>query len=284
VGYHYEDVDLVVRSQKSEIRSQKSEVRSQKSEVRNQKSEIKKGNVGRREGWKGSEWGIGISEFGIKRLENGRKNKEKRKNEIDREELIDLAYESFCGNLERLRENFDVKTICMHGSPLSRFDNRIIWEKYDYRELGIIGEPYLDVDFSEVFYLTDTGRRWDGVSVRDKVGSRQYEVSRRKAEDRSQRSEGGNQKSEIRNQKSEIRSQRAGKLMNEEKMTLNEKLGLRFRSTGDIIETACNGLLLDRIMITVHPQRWSDSFIPWFKEFVWQNVKNQVKKYVVRSM
>ena len=113
--------------------------------------------------------------------------------------------------------------------------------------------------------------------MRDKVGSRQYEVSRRKAEERRQKSEGGNQKSEI-------RSQRADKLMNEEKMTLNEKLGLRFRSTGDIIEAVYQGLLPDRIMITLHPQRWSDSFVPWFKEFVWQNVKNQVKKYVVRSM
>ena len=32
-------------------------------------------------------------------------------------------------------------------------------------------EPYLDTDFSRTFYLTDTGRRWDGykVSVRDKI-------------------------------------------------------------------------------------------------------------------
>ena len=35
----------------------------------------------------------------------------------------------------------------------------------------IENEPYLDTDFSQVFYLTDTGRRWDGykVSVRDKI-------------------------------------------------------------------------------------------------------------------
>ena len=71
--------------------------------------------------------------------------------------------------------------------------------------------------------------------------------------------------------------------MNEEKITLNEKLGLRFRTTQDIIEAAEGGLLPDRIMITVHPQRWSDSFLPWAKELVWQNVKNQVKKYVVSS-
>ena len=39
--------------------------------------------------------------------------------------------------------------------------------------MGIVGEPYFDVNFDEVFYLTDTGRKWDGVnvSVRDKVKS-----------------------------------------------------------------------------------------------------------------
>ncbi|NLI55995.1 hypothetical protein GX420_03290 [bacterium] len=59
----------------------------------------------------------------------------------------------------------------MHGSPKSPFDNKAIWDKYDYLELGIIGEPYFDVNFNEVLYLTDTGCRWDGwkVSVRDKM-------------------------------------------------------------------------------------------------------------------
>ena len=57
-----------------------------------------------------------------------------------------------------------------HGSPRSRWDNQKIWQKYDYKKLGIIGEPYFDIDYNQVFYLTDTGRRWDGwkVSVRDK--------------------------------------------------------------------------------------------------------------------
>ena len=59
----------------------------------------------------------------------------------------------------------------MHGSPRSKYDNKEIWEKYDYKNLDLIGEPYYDVDFNQVFYLTDTGRMWDGqkVSVRDKV-------------------------------------------------------------------------------------------------------------------
>lgn len=73
--------------------------------------------------------------------------------------------------LTKFRNFYPVNTICMHGSPMSRWDNRDLWNKYDYRKYGIIAEPYYDVDFSKVFYLTDTGRRWDGdkVSIRDKV-------------------------------------------------------------------------------------------------------------------
>jgi len=88
-----------------------------------------------------------------------------------KERLIDGAYVEFCKNLEYFRTFYPVKTICMHGSPLSKYDNRDIWNKYDYKKLGLIGEPYFDIDFSKVLYLTDTGRCWDGdkVSVRDKV-------------------------------------------------------------------------------------------------------------------
>lgn len=84
---------------------------------------------------------------------------------------IEWAYELFVENLEKIRTIVPVTTICMHGSPLSRFDNREIWKKYDYRELGITGDAYLDIDFTQVAYFTDTGRRWNGeeVSIRDKV-------------------------------------------------------------------------------------------------------------------
>ena len=86
---------------------------------------------------------------------------------------VEEAYEDFCRNLERLRVLVPVRSICMHGSPRSPWDSRDIWKKYDYHTLGIECEPYLDTDFSETFYLTDTGRRWDGwkVSVRDKIPS-----------------------------------------------------------------------------------------------------------------
>jgi len=84
---------------------------------------------------------------------------------------IDKAWDEFRFHLDALRKLVDVKTICMHGSPRSKFDNKEIWNKYDYKSLGIIGEPYYDINFDNVFYLTDTGRHWDGwkTSVRDKV-------------------------------------------------------------------------------------------------------------------
>lgn len=86
---------------------------------------------------------------------------------------LDKAIQDFDKNLKALRALAPVNTICMHGSPMSKYDSKDIWKKYNYREFGIIGEPYFDTDFKNVFYLTDTGRCWDGhkVSVRDKVDS-----------------------------------------------------------------------------------------------------------------
>lgn len=75
--------------------------------------------------------------------------------------------------LDKLRTFYPVKTICMHGSPMSKWDNRDLWKEFNYQDYGIIAEPYFDIDFDKVFYITDTGRKWDGnkVSVRDKVKS-----------------------------------------------------------------------------------------------------------------
>jgi hypothetical protein len=81
------------------------------------------------------------------------------------------ALELFEKHLKELRYLAPINTICMHGSPKSAYDNKDVWQNYNYKDYGIIGEPYFDVDFDELFYVTDTGRMWDGfkVSVRDKV-------------------------------------------------------------------------------------------------------------------
>lgn len=86
---------------------------------------------------------------------------------------FEKAYEDYQKNLAYFRKYYPVTTICMHGSPLSKWDNRRIWEKYNYKKDGIIAEPYFDTDFNKVFYLTDTSRHWNGndYSVRDKVQS-----------------------------------------------------------------------------------------------------------------
>jgi hypothetical protein len=84
---------------------------------------------------------------------------------------VEKAYGEFSEQLKLFREVVPVTTISMHGSPLSPYDNRKIWKYYNYRSLGIVGEPYFDLDFNQVFYITDTGRRWDGhrFNVRDKA-------------------------------------------------------------------------------------------------------------------
>jgi hypothetical protein len=140
---------------------------------------------------------------------------------------MELAYEDFKRNLESLRKLTPVSTVCMHGSPLSGIDNLDLWKRYDYRELGVIGEPYLDVDFDEVFYLTDTGRRWDGeaVSVRDKVKAQSNHLAqsrrdaKKKQDDlddldgwrdvRGRRSDVGRGKTDVRGPRSDVGCPRA---------------------------------------------------------------------------
>ena len=124
---------------------------------------------------------------------------------------------------------------------LSKYDNRDLWKRYNYGKYGIIAEPYFDMDFCDVLYLTDTGRRWDGekVSIRDKVVGQKFKTE---------------------NQNSDFKK-------------------LKLRSTMDIIKAAENKELPDKILINTHPQRWNNRYIPWAKELVSQNIKNFIKKH-----
>lgn len=154
---------------------------------------------------------------------------------------IEKAYNEFCRHLESFRKLVPVSTICMHGSPLSKFDNRAIWSKYDYRKLGIVAEPYFDLDFNKVFYITDTGRRWNGasVSIRDKA-------------------------------------------MAENPCTNEAFKKLNYRSTFDIIKSIKNNTFPSVVMMTFHPQRWTDNKSQWYQELLLQNTKNIVKSVLVK--
>ena len=145
----------------------------------------------------------------------------------------------FQKQLDYFRQFYPVKTICMHGSPRSKFDSRDLWKHFDYHDFGIMGEPYFDVDFSKVFYLTDTGRRWDGfnVSVRDKIPTYQDQWT---------------------------------------------KKGWTYHTTDDIIHAIDNGKLPDKLMMTTHPQRWTDSRSAWFMEKGLQSIKNVLKRMMIK--
>ena len=155
---------------------------------------------------------------------------------------VDAAWEDFKTNLAKLSNLIGrpVTSICMHGSPRSPWDSKDIWKEYDYRSLGVTFEPYMDTDFSRTFYLTDTGRRWDGwkVSVRDRIPEWQEKWENR---------------------------------------------GLVYHTTDDIINAVKAGTFPRKVMITTHPQRWTDSKAAWAKELLMQNVKNIVKRLLVRA-
>jgi hypothetical protein len=78
------------------------------------------------------------------------------------------AIHLFEQELHAMREVSTIRTICMHGSPMSRYDNRDLWNHYDFQDFGVDGEAYLSLQDAGLRYFTDTGRNWCGKhSVRD---------------------------------------------------------------------------------------------------------------------
>jgi len=146
---------------------------------------------------------------------------------------VEKAIDLFEKNLKYFRSFYPVKTICMHGSPLSKWDNRELWKKYNYQDFGIITEPYFDIDYDDVLYITDSGRSWNKTKavIRDKV---------------------------------------------------NTKFSYDIKNTTELINMISEGLLPDKIIINTHPQRWSDPGFFWLNELIFQNLKNQIKRFYVK--
>lgn len=87
---------------------------------------------------------------------------------------MEQAIVIFERELAELREVVPVDTISMHGSPLTPWNNLDLWNTYDYRNYGVSGEVSSSIDYSKLYYLTDTGRSWDAerYNLRDRVNSR----------------------------------------------------------------------------------------------------------------
>jgi len=73
---------------------------------------------------------------------------------------VELAIELFERDLAEFRKRYEVKTICAHGNPLTRYDNKDIWKKCKFSDFGLLGEPYLSLDYSKFAYFSDSGRTW----------------------------------------------------------------------------------------------------------------------------
>jgi len=146
---------------------------------------------------------------------------------------FNIATDFFEKHLSYFRQYYQVKTICMHGSPLSKWDNRMLWEKLDYKKYDITGEPYFDLDFNRVGYFTDTGRKWNSSAenVRDKVHTNYH---------------------------------------------------YPYRSSFELIEAIKRNRVPNHIMISVHPQRWTNNYIKWILEIGLQSAKNNVKKIIAK--
>jgi hypothetical protein len=146
------------------------------------------------------------------------------------------AQEIFISELEDFRKISPIKTVCMHGNPLTKWVNSNFWNSYQLSDFGIMGEPYISIDYSNVAYLTDTGRTWSepNVNVKDIV----YDG--------------------------------------------NRVMLSAIKSTNDVINLINEGRM-PQICISAHPNRWCDGFVGWSKEYIFQNIKNIVKYYIIAS-
>ena len=91
---------------------------------------------------------------------------------------IQKALVNFEKNLQKFRSICDIKTISMHGSPLSSYNNLDMWSSDNIHKMirdrfELIGEISLDIDYSSIAYINDTGRNWSTTNnnVRDYVNS-----------------------------------------------------------------------------------------------------------------
>ncbi|MCZ7381940.1 MAG: hypothetical protein O8C64_10305 [Candidatus Methanoperedens sp.] len=93
------------------------------------------------------------------------------------------AIKMFEHELEEFRKICDVRTISMHGNPMSKYDDRELWKAYDFRDFGIMGEAYLSAG-EDVKYFSDTGRSWNSKNnMRDFMPGRREESTAETTDD-----------------------------------------------------------------------------------------------------
>ncbi|AAM04491.1 TPA: hypothetical protein HA338_04250 [Methanosarcina acetivorans] len=97
----------------------------------------------------------------------------------DHEKAIKL----FESDVQKFRKICNLKTICMHGAVLSKYDNRELWKFYNLEDFGILGEAYLSTG-EDLNYFTDTGRSWNSKNnLRDFIPGKKERIFAEKTDD-----------------------------------------------------------------------------------------------------
>ena len=73
---------------------------------------------------------------------------------------MESAIRLFQRELSDFRNRYEVKTVCAHGNPLTRFNNSHIWQNIKLSDFGLLGEAFLALDFTRFAYFSDSGRTW----------------------------------------------------------------------------------------------------------------------------
>lgn len=74
---------------------------------------------------------------------------------------IKKAVELFQDELSLFRQRYIIETVCAHGNPLTRNDNKTIWRHISKDDYKLLGEAFLDLDFQQFAYFSDSGRTWE---------------------------------------------------------------------------------------------------------------------------
>ena len=134
----------------------------------------------------------------------------------------------FDAHLKRLRKLAPIRTICMHGSPLSRENNMTVWEHLDYTDYGV-KDCILSQDYSGYAFFTDSGRTFgvSGANLRDELG--------------------------------------------------NADIFADVRSTSGLC-AFLKAQRANKVMISCHPERWTDKPLIWTHQFAKDQAVNVIKR------
>jgi len=144
---------------------------------------------------------------------------------------LDLAWQLFQKNIKKFDKFGGITSIAMHGKPFSKWNNQNLWNKYDYKKLGIKIEVYRDIPWDNYLYFTDVGRCWNSKNnIRDRIG-------------------------------------------------FQTNLNIYWiKTTDDLIEyitQSCHNLI-----ISTHPERWTDNKIGWLQVIFTDSLVNLLKKLI----